>query len=173
MVGSYHTPLMRRNYHEVHSCLWSPAPRVQAGTFRSRRGLRPRRSGRGCAGWRRPTTRRRASAFSGSRSRRLLPSPPSRSHSSANSASDHQVIARTRFTAATALSIAVSISSCVVKRPRLKRTDSKAASRDRPMAVSTSDSSIDPALQALPEEDPLSLLIAYGDGNDSNDFHAG
>ena len=33
MVGSYHTPLMRRNYHEVHSCLWSPAPRVQAGLF--------------------------------------------------------------------------------------------------------------------------------------------
>ena len=42
------------------------------------------------------------------------------------------------------------MSPAVVKRPRLKRTDSKAASWDRPMASSTSDGSIAPELQALP-----------------------
>lgn len=41
-----------------------------------------------------------------------------------------QVMARTRMTAETAALVVASMSVSVVKRPRLKPTDSKAASRD-------------------------------------------
>ena len=47
-------------------------------------------------------------------------------------------------------SVAVWMSSGVVNRPRLNRTDSKAVCRDRPIAVSTAEGSIDPTLQVLP-----------------------
>ena len=57
---------------------------------------------------------------------------------------------RTYSTAVIAVSTAVWMSSVVVNRTRLNRMDSKTAFRDKPIASSTVEGSIDPAMQALP-----------------------
>ena len=64
-------------------------------------------------------------------------------------------------TAAAVLFTARSMSSVVVKRPRLNLTDSYAASRGIPMARRTSDGSIEPELHALPVDTATgSMLVA-------------
>ena len=70
------------------------------------------------------------------------------------------VMDRTRSTALAATSAARSMSSWLVKRPRLNRTDSKAASLDKPIANNTSEGSMDPAEQALPADTATGSMFA-------------
>ena len=58
------------------------------------------------------------------------------------------------------LSTATSTSVLTVKRPRLNRTDSNAASRETPIARRTSDGSIEPELQALPVDTATGSVLA-------------